>query len=302
MREFDRIAPIEDELIARMHDPSAKAALASTLRLFAEVSDLPEERIASADILIRALKDSPLAAYEAEVQATLERMTFHDFKSVDAWAEWLDGFRKSHPQGFDDMDLFQSALREKDRRFFREAQRGVERSIAASQPPADRLDRNRYPESSIRRYAASRFPALRDATPDVVAQAVGDLVARLGDESDDETVALRLRSAGSLAEGRDKLRSVVAPEARARLNSADPAVAVAALAALAQTGSRDDARLVEDLYRSTSAGESGLATREECITTLYALGADSGRSSPRSAIPLGRCEVPPRASSPMVVR
>lgn len=276
MREFDRIAPIEDELIARMHDPSAKAALASTLRLFAEVSDLPEERIASADILIRALKDSPLAAYEAEVQATLERMTFHDFKSVDAWAEWLDGFRKSHPQGFDDMDLFQSALREKDRRFFREAQRGVERSIAASQPPADWLDRNRYPESSIRRYAASRFPALRDATPDVVAQAVGDLVARLGDESDDETVALRLRSAGSLAEGRDKLRSVVAPEARARLNSADPAVAVAALAALAQTGSRDDARLVEDLYRSTSAGESGLATREECITTLYALGAGFG--------------------------
>ncbi len=276
LREFDRTAPIEDELIARMHDPTAKADVAATLRLFAEVSDLPEERISSADILIRALKDSPLAAYEAEVQATLERMTFHDFKSVDAWAEWLDGFRKSHPQGFDDVDLFQSALREKDRRFFREAQRGVERAIAASQPPVDWLDRNRYPESSIRRYAASRFPALRDAAPDVVAQAVNDLVARLADESDAETVALRLRAAGSLAEGRDKLRGVVAPEARARLGASDPALAVAALSALSQTGGRDDARLVEDLYRSTPSGESGLATREECITTLYSLGAGFG--------------------------
>ncbi len=275
LREFDRALSIEDELMGRLGDARKDVVLGS-LRLLAEIADVPDERVATADVLIRSLMDSQLIAYEAEVQSTLARLTFHDFQTVDAWSDWLENFRKSHPQGFSESDLFSSALREKDRRFFQEAKRGVERALSAKQPPTDWLDRRRYPEISIRQYAASRFLALRDSESETLKQAVGDLLQGLVGEPDAETVALRLKSAGALAEGRDSLRQVVAPEARARLKSGDPGIVLAALTALAQTGVAEDAAAVEDLFRTSDSGEAGASTREECIATLYSLGSGFG--------------------------
>jgi tetratricopeptide (TPR) repeat protein len=95
-------------------------------------------------------------------------------------------------------------------------------------------------------------------------------------ERDEDVVCAVLRSLGVLAENRDELKQEVGPKVVQYLKDERDTVVVAALKAIAQTGTGSDCRAVEDLYSEAAmAKKDRSAVRSQIVTTLYSLDCGS---------------------------
>ncbi|HYC77095.1 MAG TPA: hypothetical protein VEI02_05645, partial [Planctomycetota bacterium] len=240
LKSFDRRTSLTDgilEEIRRSEDVENRRRL---LRLLPDLADEPGERLAAVQRLIEGLADPKRQTEAAELRATLERITNHDFAAVAQWQAWFPRFLAENPEGLTDAALFRSAMKRVTEQLVQEAQSNIDRLAQAKTMPADYLDRNRYSLPQIRIHAAQAMAGFKEAAPELVAESVGRLLAAAAAETHEDVVAALLLAAGELAtpgtaertESARALAASVADAATARLGATSTTVVNAALRAL----------------------------------------------------------------------
>jgi tetratricopeptide (TPR) repeat protein len=276
IRSFDSRTSMFAEIcwsLERVPSPQRRRAL---FRVLAEIVDTPAERMEAARYLVQAFKRDEFRDYGDELEAALQKITFHDYAVPAQWQKWLETFGAAHPDGFTEADLYTSALRESRQRFVGEVKRAITAAVGNKQIPADCFDQIRYPEVAIRAHAAQEFGSLKEAEPAVAASAARLLAVALKAERDEEVVCAILRSLGVLAEERDELKQELGPKLVPYLKDERDAVVIAALRALAQTGTGTDCHVIEELYSDAAMSKRDRsAVRAQIVTTLYSLDCGS---------------------------
>jgi tetratricopeptide (TPR) repeat protein len=274
-RAFDAQRAMLGDLLSDLEKSPTVARRRTILHVLAEIVDTPAERMQATRFLVKAFQRAEFQGFAEELTATLRKITFQRHTQPARWQKWLDEFGLEHPEGFTEADLYQSALAERDQRFIAEVKRSINVAIANKQIP-DYFNPAQYPEASIRAHAAQEFAGLKEAEADVVNQAVKVLVEALKAEKDEEVICALLKSLGALAENRDEIKEEIGGHLVAYLKDARDAVIVAALKAIAQTGTGSDCHVIEELYEQSGATNADRSTvRAQAVTTLYSLDCGS---------------------------
>jgi tetratricopeptide (TPR) repeat protein len=276
-RAFDSQQSMFEEICWSLERVPSSSKRRAYFRVLAEIVDTPGERMQAARYLVQAFSRDEFRGYGEDLRGALQKITFHDYPLPAQWQKWLDGFAATHSEGFPEADLYASALRERDQRFVAEVKRAISVAIVNKQVPPDCFDQARYPEAGIRIHAAQEFAALKDADPAVVTSAARILADAFKSEHDEDVVCAVLRSLGVLAENREELKQEIGPKLVPFLKDDRDTVVVAALKAIALTGTGGtDCHVVEELYSETAmANKDRSAVRAQVVTTLYSLDCGS---------------------------
>jgi tetratricopeptide (TPR) repeat protein len=273
-RAFDAQRSMLDDIFVAL-EKSKDPRRRTLFRVLADIVDTPAERMQAARFLVQAFQRAEFQGYSDDLASVLQKITLQRHTQPARWQKWLDEFAAAHPEGFTEAELYESALAERDQRFIAEVKRSITIAVASKQIP-DYFNVVQYPEPAIRAHAAQELGGLKEAELDIIKQAVKVLLDALKVERDDEVICSVLKSLGTLAEAKDDLKEEIGPRLVPYLNDERDGVVVAALKAIAQTGTGTDCHAVEKLYvQPEASGPDRSGVRAQVVTTLYSLDCGS---------------------------